>query len=64
MTKFRTFLKSTTAAALAAVAVEQQGAKAYIGTDISGYLKAIAVFGIVGNIVGQVAAIEQVEVHL
>ena len=51
------------AAAFAAVAVEEQCTETNIGTDISGYLEAIAVLGIVGNIVGQVAAIQKIEIH-
>ena len=47
----------TMTAAFAPVAVQQQRAEADIATDISRYLQAIAVLGVVGNIVGQVAAI-------
>ena len=52
------------AAALAAVAIEQQGAETNINTNVGGYLEAVAILCIIGNIVRKIAAIKQVEIHL
>ena len=51
------------AAAFTTVAVEQQGAETNINSYVCGYLQAIAVLHVVGNIVRKVAAIKQVEKH-